>query len=52
MDKFEETFLTEGGDYAYIGVFIIFLEKIIDIIKNLFSGLMDSVKEEATEATE
>lgn len=52
MDKFEETFLTEGGDYAYIGVFIIFLEKIIDIIKNLFAGLMDSVKEEATEATE
>lgn len=28
-----------SSDYAYIAVFIVFLEKIIDIIKNLFSGI-------------
>lgn len=28
-----------SSDYAYIAVFIVFLEKIIDIIKGLFSGI-------------
>ncbi len=31
--------MTFDSDYAYIDLFIDFLERIIDIIKNLFGGL-------------
>lgn len=33
---------TWDNDYAYIQVFIDFLEQIIEIIKNLFSGISSS----------
>ncbi len=38
MDYFKDIALEES-DYSYIQYFIIFLKEIIDIIKDLFSGL-------------
>lgn len=50
MDTTEQTVLTIDSDYAYIGTFILFLERLIKIIKDLFSGISLGKKEEATAA--
>lgn len=42
--------MTHDSDYAYIDLFIGFLERIIEIIKNLFSGVAKK-EEDTTEPT-
>ena len=38
MDEYKD-FLSIDSDYAYIGTFIMFLKMLIDMIKDLFSGI-------------